>query len=321
MSLLIVSLFSLLVILSVSTLIFCLMHRVHDWSSRRTLQFSVLWMPFVVVGFSLCSRSFSSGEIFSGNLVLVGMGGVAFGALGLGILRLILITRFVTCRALFTHATVQEYADELARQLDGSPVRVRLVVTDRPLALACGLRNPTILLSTWIVEHLDRRELEAVLAHELAHVARRDYLMGWLATMLRDAFFYLPTSWIAYRQLQQEKELACDDFTVCVTQRPLALASALAKVWLRAVDEPALVIPGGVQALIRPDATIDGRIQRLLAPSEPGKSRWRMHQTSFNMNLAVFIPLGMMEVACLFFYLLPLLTVAGCHPLALCGRL
>lgn len=198
---LLVSLFSLLVILLVSTLILCLMHRVHDWSLRRTLQFSVLWMPLVVVGFSLCSLS------FSGNVLLIGMGGVAFGAFGLGMLRLILIAQFVTCRALFTNATVQEYADELARQLDESPVRVQLVVTDRPLALACGLRNPTILLSTWIVEHLDRRELEAVLAHELAPVARRDYLMGWLATMLRDAFFYLPTSWIAHRQLQQEKNL------------------------------------------------------------------------------------------------------------------
>jgi Zn-dependent protease with chaperone function len=311
---LLVSLFSFLVVLFVSTLVLCLMHRVHDWSSRRTLQFLVLWMPPVVVGFGLCSLR------FSGNVLLIGMGGVALGALGLGILRLILITRFVTCRALFTHATVQTYADELARQLDENPVRVRLVVTDRPLALACGLRNPTILLSTWIVEHLDRRELEAVLAHELAHVARRDYLMGWLATMLRDAFFYLPTSWIAYRQLQQEKELACDDFTVCVTQRPLALASALAKVWLRTVDEPELVIPGGAQSLIRSDATIDGRIQRLLASPEPDKRRWRMHQTAFNINVSVFIPLGMMEVACLFFYLQPFIAAVGCHPLALCGR-
>src|SRR5579863_4390543 len=108
------------------------MPRVHDWSSRRTLQFSVLWMPLVVVGFSLCSLSFSSGESFSGNELLIGMGGVAFGAFGLGMLRLILMTRFVTCRALFTHATVQAYADELARQLDARPVRVRLVVTDRP---------------------------------------------------------------------------------------------------------------------------------------------------------------------------------------------
>ncbi|GHO95812.1 hypothetical protein KSF_058600 [Reticulibacter mediterranei] len=53
--------------------------------------------------------------------------------------------------------------------------------------------------------------------HELEHVARRDYLIMFLATVLRDAFFYMPTSWIAYRQLQREKELVCDDLTVGVT--------------------------------------------------------------------------------------------------------
>ncbi len=84
---------------------------------------------------------------------------------------------------------------------------------------------------TWMIEHLDRRELEAVLAHELEHAARHDSLVIWFATVLRDAFFYLPTSRVAYHQLQHEKELACDDLAVGVTHWPLALASALAKAW------------------------------------------------------------------------------------------
>ena len=316
------SLSSLLVVLFVSTLLLCLVHRVPDWSSRRTLQFSVLLMPLVVGGLSLCSLRFSAGETFSGNVLLIGVGSIALAAFGLGMLRLVLMTRFVACRALFIGAPVQAYADKLARHLDGKSARVRLVLTDRPLALTCGLRNPTILLSTWIVEHLDRRELEAVLAHELAHVARRDYLVGWLATMLRDAFFYLPTSWIAYRQLQQEKELACDDFTVSVTQRPLALASALAKVWLQAVGEPVPMIPGGAQALLSRKASIDGRIQRLLSSSGSGGRRQHMHHVAFSLNVAVFIPLGVLEAACLLFFLLSVVaTAAGCHPLALCGRL
>ena len=56
-------------------------------------------------------------------------------------------------------------------------------------------------------------------------------LVIWFATVLRDAFFYLPTSRVAYHQLQHEKELACDDLAVGVTHWPLALASALAKAW------------------------------------------------------------------------------------------
>ena len=94
-----------------------------------------------------------------------------------------------------------------------------------------------MLLSTWMVDHLDQQELEAVLMHELVHVRRRDYLLNWVALLLRDAFFYLPTSRIAYRQLHYEKELASDDLVAQSTKRPLALASALTKVWLSLVDD------------------------------------------------------------------------------------
>ena len=317
---LLVSLSSFLVVLFISTLLLCFVQRVPDWSSRRTLQFSVLFMPLVVIGLGLCSLRLSSGEAFSDTALLFGTGGIALGALGLGMLRVILMTRFVACRALFISTTVQAQVDDVAQRLASPSARVRLVLTDRPLALTCGLRNPTILLSTWMVEHLDQRELEAVLAHELAHVVRRDYLMGWLATMLRDAFFYFPTSWIAYRQFQQEKELACDDCTVGVTHRPLALASALAKVWLQAVDEPMPVKIGGAQALLRSEASIAGRIQRLLASSEQGRYGQRAHHMAFNLKGAVFIPLAVLEVACLLFFILPTVaTAVGCHPLVLCG--
>src|SRR5439155_7584396 len=108
------------------------------------------------------------------------------------------------------------------------------------------------------------------LAHELGHVARRDYLVIWLATVLRDAFCYLPTSWAAYRQLQREKELACDDLAVAATNRPLALASALAKVWQQAVSAPTLAT---VQPFMEASEAIEGRIERLLAAPEAGASK------------------------------------------------
>src|SRR5207237_9461510 len=124
---------------------------------------------------------------------------------------------------------LQTFADNLAQRLGATRSRVLLYVYDRPLALTCGLFRPTVLLSTWMVQHRDRRELEAVLAHELEHVARRDYLVIWLATMLRDAFFSLPTSWALSRQHQQEQELVCNGPPRRGTSRPPALASALAQ--------------------------------------------------------------------------------------------
>jgi len=301
-----------------SSLLLGLVRRVSDWSSRRTLQFAVLMMPLVILALDFCSLGLSSGESFAGGTLFLAMSVIALGALVLGGVRLVLIARFVTRHALFTQPELPVLA-HLARQLGVSAPSVRVSPTDRPLALTCGLRKPTILLSTWIVEHLDRRELEAVLTHELEHVARRDYLMIWLATMLRDAFFYLPTSWIAYRQLQQEKELACDDLASGVTQRPLALASALAKVWLHVVEGPDEQRLAGAQALTGAQASINGRIERLLAPSASSRRKPHAHRVAFSLNMVVLPPLGVFQVACLFLLLMS--AWGGCHPVALFGRL
>jgi beta-lactamase regulating signal transducer with metallopeptidase domain len=134
-----------------------------------------------------------------------------------------------------------------------------------------------------MVEHLDQRELEAVLAHELGHVVRRDYLVIWLATLLRDAFCYLPTSWLAYRQLQHEKELACDELAVNVTNRPLALASALTKTWQYALGQRS---PGLAQSLTGRSQLMETRIERLLLASTPltGALSSRLLMLSFSLG-------------------------------------
>jgi beta-lactamase regulating signal transducer with metallopeptidase domain len=309
----------LLFVLLTNIVMLAIMRRISDWSLRRTLQFAVLLMPLVMLGLGLCSFGLSFHALFPDGALFVVMGGIALGALGLGMVRLALMSRLLARCALFADTELQMLADNLAGQYRVQP-RIRLYPSARPLALTCGLRTSTIMLSTWMVEQLDQRELEGVLAHELEHVTRHDYLVMWLATMLRDAFFYLPTSWIAFRQLQQEKELACDDGVVDVTQRPLALASALTKVWLQAVDQPALTTRlEGVQALTGAEASMNERIKRLLAPSPSQRNRQHTHWVVCSLNAAVLLPFGVFEGACLF--LLALSTVIGCHPIALCGRL
>jgi len=168
----------------------------------------------------------------------------ALGGPGLGLIRLALLGRVAGRRGRPAGRGLETRVARLAMRLGVAPPRLRICALDRPLALACGLRRPVVLLSTWMLVHLDRRELEAVLAHEVAHVARRDFLAAWLTTMLRDAFCYLPASRVAYRQLQREREFACDSLVVAATGRPLALASALVKVW-----QPAL---GGPRAPVAP---------------------------------------------------------------------
>jgi Zn-dependent protease with chaperone function len=153
--------------------------------------------------------------------------------------------------------------DDVARSLGISHVRLLVRDAGEPLAMTWGARRPMLLLSTWMFANLDGDELRAVIAHELSHVARRDFIHAWWSLLLRDAFFYLPSSRRAYRQMRADAELACDEWAARITGDALSLASALAKIWHRAAASPALA-----QTFIRPGDDIEWRITRLMTLAE-----------------------------------------------------
>ncbi|MFL5802845.1 MAG: M56 family metallopeptidase [Roseiflexaceae bacterium] len=262
---------SLLLVLVGSALALRTLRRLEQWAQRRDLQLLILAAPVLSLTLGLgglahfmgrtCFLAAPRWDYWSGVALPLLMGLMALGGLGLGVVRLALLAWVLGRRGLSAGPGLQALADQLSARLGAPHPRVRVCAYDRPLALTYGLWRPTVLLSAWMIQHLDARELEAVVAHEIGHVARRDYLVGWLATVLRDAFCYLPTSWAAYRQLQHEKELACDGLAIGVTRQPLALASALAKVWQHAIaGAPA----GMAQALMGSGDAIEARIKRLL---------------------------------------------------------
>ena len=324
---LLLALSSIALVIVGSSLTLSILHRVGSWSQRRDVQCLVLVVPTVSLILGIGGLHHFSGraclsqapfwDSLLGVALPVVMGVVAFGALSLGIVRLALMARVVARSAVLADPVLQSLADDLAGRLESPWCRVLLRVYDRPLALTSGIFRPTVLLSTWIVEHLDRRELEAVLAHELGHVARRDYLVIWLATVFRDAFFYVPTSWAAYHQLQHEKELACDDVVVGTTHRPLALASALAKVLLHAVEEPQIASFGIAQPLVRVEEPINGRIERLLSTTRPATSACCTSKGGLRISIPALAGLLILEVV----NLSVMLALMGCGPALLLGKL
>lgn len=265
----------LLVVLGGGMLLLHQLPELGNWSQRRVFHLLVLLLPLVslaliggglvhVTAF-LCLQRDPWWDHVLDSALLIAFAVTLLGALMLGGLRLIFMKRLMQQREVLVNPDLQARVDSWTQRRGMNPVRIRLCLDAQPLALIYGIRRPTALLSTWMLEHLDEAELEAVLTHELVHVSRHDYVVNWIATLLRDAFFYLPTSRSAYQQLRREKELACDDLVVEATRRPLALASALTKVWLHLIDRPhssgtALL----AQQLIRGDEQITGRVDRLL---------------------------------------------------------
>jgi hypothetical protein len=72
--------------------------------------------------------------------------------------------------------------------------------------------------------------LEAILAHELAHIRRHDYLVNLLQTGVETVLFYHPAVWWLSRRIRLERELCCDDRVVALCGNPIVYVEALAKV-------------------------------------------------------------------------------------------
>jgi type II secretory pathway component GspD/PulD (secretin)/beta-lactamase regulating signal transducer with metallopeptidase domain len=91
-----------------------------------------------------------------------------------------------------------------------------------------GWLRPVILLPASALTGLRPEQLEAILAHELAHVRRHDYLVNLLQTVVEILGFYHPAVWWVSRRIRIERENCCDDLAVQVCGSSLQYARALA---------------------------------------------------------------------------------------------
>lgn len=88
------------------------------------------------------------------------------------------------------------------------------LVMSSPLLLepgVVGLRRPVLLLPEGIVERLSSAELEAVIAHELCHIRRRDNLTAAVHMLVQALFWFHPLVWWLGGRLIEERERACDE--------------------------------------------------------------------------------------------------------------
>lgn len=98
------------------------------------------------------------------------------------------------------------------------------------LAFVMGVRSPVVVLSTGLVTKLGDREVEAILAHELAHVRRLDHVGRWVATVLRDIMAWNPFVVLWYNRLVAEQEMACDEYAAHLVGDPVVVANGLVEV-------------------------------------------------------------------------------------------
>jgi hypothetical protein len=143
---------------------------------------------------------------------------------------------------------------------------VRLSVSSR-LAGPIALGRSEICLPRRALIELSPRQLEGVLAHELAHLARRD--PGWrlVAGLLGAVFFFQPMNRLAARRLSESAEFLADEWAAARTGSRLHLARSLVEVagWLSPSREP---VPAA--GLADHDSPLVLRVERLLTQGPLG---------------------------------------------------
>ena len=125
-----------------------------------------------------------------------------------------------------------------------------------------GWLRPAILLPVAAMGGLGAEQLEALLAHELAHIRRQDYLAGLLQSAVETVLFYQPAVWWVSHRMRVERELCCDDEAVAACGDPVRYA--------RALTDLAASRPAPVFAQAATGGPLFERISRLVRPSGHG---------------------------------------------------
>jgi beta-lactamase regulating signal transducer with metallopeptidase domain len=93
--------------------------------------------------------------------------------------------------------------------------------------LAMGVWRATVILPVSAVLGLPMEELEAVLAHELGHIRRWDYVWNLLQTAVESVLFFHPSVWSLSRAVRERREICCDEIAVQSCSGAIVYARAL----------------------------------------------------------------------------------------------
>ncbi|QHT68462.1 M48 family metalloprotease [Rhodocytophaga rosea] len=108
---------------------------------------------------------------------------------------------------------------QTVRLVESALVKVPVVI---------GYFKPVILLPVGTILGLPSEQIEAILAHELAHISRKDYLVNIGQCLVEILFFFHPAVWWMSSRIREEREHCCDDMALALCGDSLTFAKALA---------------------------------------------------------------------------------------------
>jgi len=132
--------------------------------------------------------------------------------------------------------------------------------------MVVGWLKPVVLMPQQLFHSLSETEIYAVLAHELAHIRREDFIVNLIQTFLCNIFFFHPGVWWMSNRIDDEREHCCDDLAVAATGPAISYAKTLINVseyQLKLQDNPTLAVAFSGKNNKRERGGFTGRIRRL----------------------------------------------------------
>ena len=151
--------------------------------------------------------------------------------------------------------------------------------------MVIGHLKPIILMPLGAVNRLSADEVEAVLAHELAHICRNDYLMNFFVSFVEVLFYYHPGVWWITASIRNERENCCDDMAIELCGNSLTYAKALVSLqdFNRTVPSFAMSFSGKKNHLLN-------RIKRILnQPQNHSNVMEKLMATGVMLLLLIFL--------------------------------
>lgn len=158
--------------------------------------------------------------------------------------------------------------------------------------MVIGWIKPALVLPVRLLAEIAPRELEAVLAHELAHIRRHDYLLNLMQTVVETLMFYHPAVWWVSGRIRREREFCADDLALQVCEGYEVYAQSLVVVAETAVAPAPHAVAATGGSLLH-------RVHRVLHfPEEPSPLPWSARCSAVTgLTAAIGLGIAMMAVA------------------------
>ncbi len=192
------------------------------------------------------------------------------------------VRRLRTVGVVKVDESIQRMVDKLKRTF---AVRQSVEVLQSSLVqtpVVVGCFRSVILLPLGLISNFPLAQLEAILAHELVHVRRYDYLVNLVQTMMETIFFYHPAIWWLSRRVRIERENCCDDLVVTALGDRVQYGRALL-----AVEE--LKEARSILALGAVDGSLLSRVERILGVRKNGAAPLSLGLSSAALLVLVVI--------------------------------